>query len=187
MDGEFELADALNNEVVLVVNALKTEYRRNEERKAAARHIDHVDPPAVSAAPVRHLPTNGEEMMAGVPIAVVPSENETMNSASTDTYNAEDYEWKDDHLGLDLSRVPTQPRDPPVEASLEELKAAWQRTWQDITQVRMWSDDHCAEINGKIRQLLRLNERVRNIVLCEEEPRELPAEMNFDEGSLLPQ
>lgn len=35
MDGEFELADALNNEVVLVVNALKTEYRRNEERKAA--------------------------------------------------------------------------------------------------------------------------------------------------------
>ena len=81
MDGEFELADALNNEVVLVVNALKTEYRRNEERKAAARHIDHVDPPAVSAAPVRHLPTNGEEMMAGVPIAVVPSENEIMNSA----------------------------------------------------------------------------------------------------------
>ena len=120
--------------------------------------------------------------MAGVPIAVVPSENEIMNSASTDTYNAEDYEWKDDHLGLDLSRVPTQPRDPPVEASLEELKAAWQRTWQDITQERMWSDDHCAEINGKIRQLLRLNERVRNIVLCEEEPRELPAEMNFDEG-----
>ena len=70
----------------------------------------------------------------------------------------------------------------PVEASLEELKAAWQRTWQDITQERMWSDDHCAEINGKIRQLLRLNERVRNIVLCEEEPRDLPAEMNFDEG-----
>ena len=25
-------------------------------------------------------------------------------------------------------------------------------------------------------------ERVRNIVLCEEEPRELPAEMNFDDG-----
>ena len=120
--------------------------------------------------------------MAEVPIAVVPSENETMNSASNDTYNAEDYEWKDDHLGLDLSRVPAQPLDPPVEASLEELKAAWQRTWQDITQERKWSDDHCAEINGKIRQLLRLNERVRNIVLCEEEPREHPAEMNFDEG-----
>ena len=50
------------------------------------------------------------------------------------------------------------------------------------TQERKWSDDHCAEINGKIRQLLRLNERVRNIVLCEEEPRELPAEMNFDDG-----
>ena len=33
-----------------------------------------------------------------------------------------------------------------------------------------------------MRQLLHLNGRVRNIVLCEEEPRELPAEMNFDEG-----
>ena len=65
---------------------------------------------------------------------------------------------------------------------MEELKAAWQRTWEDITQERKWSDDHCAEINGKVRQLLRLNERVRSIVLCEEEPRELPAEMNFDEG-----
>ena len=66
MDGEFELADARNNEVVLMVNALKTEHRRNTERKAAARHTDHVDPPAVSAAPVRRLPTNGDEMMAGV-------------------------------------------------------------------------------------------------------------------------
>ena len=28
MDGEFELADALNNEVVLVVNALKAEHKR---------------------------------------------------------------------------------------------------------------------------------------------------------------
>ena len=101
--------------------------------------------------------------MAEAPITVVPSDNETMNSASTDTYNAEDDEWKDDHLSL---------------------KAAWQRTWEDITQERKWSDDHCAEINGIIRQLLRLNERVRNIVLCEEEPRELPAEMNFDEVTI---
>ena len=65
MDGE--LADSLNNEVVLMVNALKTEHRRNKERKAAARHTDRVDPPAVSAAPVRRLPTNGDEMTAGVP------------------------------------------------------------------------------------------------------------------------
>ena len=38
------------------------------------------------------------------------------------------------------------------------------------------------EINGKIRQILRLNDRVRNIVLCEEEARELPSEMSFDKG-----
>ena len=31
-------------------------------------------------------------------------------------------------------------------------------------------------------QLLRLNDRVRNIVLCEEEARELPSEMDFDKG-----
>ena len=35
---------------------------------------------------------------------------------------------------------------------------------------------------GKIRQLLRLNDRVWNIVLCEEEARELPSEMDFDKG-----
>ena len=70
--------------------------------------------------------------MAEAPNTVVLSDHEPMNSASADTYNAEDYEWKDDHLSLDLSRVPAQPRDPPVEASLEELKAAWQRTWEDI-------------------------------------------------------
>ena len=56
------------------------------------------------------------------------------------------------------------------------------KTWNEITQQRKWSDDHCAEINGKIRQLLRLNDRVRNIVLCEEEARELPSEMDFDKG-----
>ena len=97
-------------------------------------------------------------------------------------FNAEDYQWKDDHLSLDLSRIPTQHPDPPVEATLEELKAAWSKTWSEITQGRKWSDDHCAEINGKVRQLLRLNDRVRNIVLCEEEARELPSEMNFDKG-----
>ena len=77
----------------------------------AARHADRVDPTAVPAAQVRQLPTNGDAMMAEAPNTVVPSENETMNSASTDTYNAEDYEWKDDHLSL---------------------KAAWQRTWPHI-------------------------------------------------------
>ena len=60
MDGEFELADSLNNEVVMMVNALKTEHRRNKESMAAARHADRVDPTAVPAARARHLPTNGD-------------------------------------------------------------------------------------------------------------------------------
>ena len=119
-----------------MVNALKTEHRRNTERMAAARHADRDDATAVQAARARHLPTHGDAMMVEGPNTVVPSGNETMNSAGTDTYNAEDYQWKDDHLSLDLSRVPAQPRDPPVEAPLEELKAAWQRTWDDITVVR---------------------------------------------------
>ena len=38
---------------------------------------------------------------------------------------AEDYQWKDDHLSLDLSRIiRSQHPDPPVEAALEELKAS---------------------------------------------------------------
>ena len=47
-----------------------------------------------------------------------------MNSAGEGVYNAEDYQWKDDHLSLDLRRVPTQHPDPPVEATLEELKSS---------------------------------------------------------------
>ena len=62
-----------------------------------------------------------------------------MNSAGQGEYNAEDYQWKDDHLSLDLSRVPTQHPDPPVEATLVELKAAWSKTWNEITQERKWS------------------------------------------------
>ena len=110
------------------------------------------------------------------------SRNESYGLCWRRRVNAEDYQWKDDHLSLDLSRIPTQHPDPPVEATLEELKAAWSKTWNEITQERKWSDDHCAEINGKIRLLLRLNDRVRNIVLCEEEARELPSEMDFDKG-----
>ena len=119
-----------------MVNALKTEHRRNKEGMAATRHADRVDPTAVPAARVRRLPTNGDAMMVEAPNTVEPSGNETMNSASTDAYNAEDYQWKDDHLSLDMSRVPAQPVDPPAEAPLEERKAAWQRTWEDITQER---------------------------------------------------
>ena len=57
---------------------------------------------------MRHLLTNGDAMMAEAPNTVVPSGNKTMNAAGNDAYNAEDYQWKDDHLSLDLSRVPAQ-------------------------------------------------------------------------------
>ena len=107
--------------------------------------------------------------VAEAPCMTPSPETKAMDSAGEGVYNAEDYQWKDDHLSLDLSRIPSQHPDPPVEATLEGLKAAWSKTWNEITQERKWSDDHCAEINGKVRQLLRLNDRVRNIVLCEEE------------------
>ena len=75
------------------------------------------------------------------------------------------------------TRVPAQPRDPPVEASLEELKAAGsahgRTSLKSVSSLRgnQWQDSTTAA-----------PERKRNIVLCEEEPRELPAEMNFDDG-----
>ena len=105
MDGEFVLAYSLNNEVVLMVNALKAEHKRNKEGMAAARHADRVDPTAVPAARAQHLPTNGDAMIAEAPNTVEPSGNKIMNSVSTDAYNAGDYEWKDDHLSLTLSRA----------------------------------------------------------------------------------
>ena len=47
-----------------------------------------------------------------------------MISAGEGVYNAEDYQRKDDHLSLDLSRIPSQHPDPPVEATLEELESS---------------------------------------------------------------
>ena len=44
-------------------------------------------------------------------------ETKAMNSACQGVYNAEDYQWKDDHLSLDLSCIPTQHPHPPVEAT----------------------------------------------------------------------
>ena len=147
---------------------------------------DHADAVAVEvAAEATHSQQQATHMGGKVAEAscMTPSpETKAMNSTGKGVYNAEDYQWKDDHLSLELSRIPSQHPDPPVEATLEELKAAWSKTWNEITQERKWSDDHCAEINGKVRQLLRLNDRVRNIVLCEEEARELPSEMDFDKG-----
>ena len=96
-----------------MVNALKTEHRRNKQGMAAARHADRVDPKFQQHECDTY---RRSAMMVEAPNTVVPSGNDTMNSASTDAYNAEGYEWKDDHLRLGLSRVPAQPLDPPVEA-----------------------------------------------------------------------
>ena len=146
----------------------RTRRQPNRVVGVAQHHDNLADAVAVeAAAEATHSQQQATHMGGKVAEAscTTPSpETKTMDFAGEGVYNAEDYQWKDDHLSLDLSRVPTQHPDPPVEATLEELKAAWSKTWNEITQERKWPDDHCAEINGKIRQLLRLDDRVRIIV-----------------------
>ena len=50
---------------------------------------------------------------------------------------------------------------------------------EDVEQNNAWSDDHCAEINGKIRQLLRLNDSAEHRIMRRRSAR---AEMDFDKG-----
>ena len=116
---------------------------------SVARHRgDHADAVAVEvAAEATHSQQQAPHMggkVAETSCTTPSPETKAMDSAGEGVYNAEDYQWKDDHLSLDLSRVPTQHPDPPVAATLEELKAAWSKTWNEITQEREWSDDHCA-------------------------------------------
>ena len=77
MDGEFELADSLNNEVVLMVNALKTEHRRNKEAWLQRDMLTGLIQQQFQQR-VRHLPTNGDAMMVEAPNTVEPSGNKTM-------------------------------------------------------------------------------------------------------------
>ena len=82
----------------------------------------------------------------------------------------------------DLSRVPIMHSDPPVDATLEDLQKAWADTWTDVTASRQSSYDQCSEVNSKLQQLLRLNDRMRMIIMAEEESQDLPPELDLEEG-----
>ena len=93
-------------------------------------HGDHADADAVEVGTeATHSQQQATRMGGRVAEAsgMTSPETNAMDSAGEDVYNAEDYQWKDDHLSLDLSRIPSQDPDPPVEATLEELKAAWSK------------------------------------------------------------
>ena len=99
---------------------------------------DHADAVAVEvAAEATHSQQQATRMggkAAEASCATPSPETKAMDSAGVGVYNAEDYQWKDDHLRLDLSRIPMQHPGPPVEATLEELKAAWSKTWSEISK-----------------------------------------------------
>ena len=69
-----------------------------------------------------------------------------------------------------------------VDATLEDLQKAWADTWTDVTTSRQSSYDQCSEVNSKLQQLLRLNDRMRMIIMAEEESQDLPPELDLEEG-----
>ena len=90
--------------------------RRNPNRvvgsASATQHRgDHADAVAVEvAAEATHSQQQATRMGGKVAEAscMTPSpETKAMDSAGEGVYNAEDYQWKDDHLSLDLSRIPS--------------------------------------------------------------------------------
>ena len=69
-----------------------------------------------------------------------------------------------------------------MDATLEDLQNAWADTWTDVTASRQSSYDQCSEVNSKLQQLLRLNDRMRMIIMAEEESQDLPPELDLEEG-----
>ena len=73
------------------------------------RNIVHAGAVAVEvAAEATHTQQQATHMAVKVAEAsrTTPSpETKAMDSAGEGVYNAEDYQWKDDHLSLDLSRA----------------------------------------------------------------------------------
>ena len=74
------------------------------------RRGDHADAVAVEvAAEATHTQQQATHIgkVAEASCTTPSPETKAMDSAGEGVYNAEDYQWKDDHLSLDLSRVPT--------------------------------------------------------------------------------
>ena len=149
-------ADALAQEISYMVNALRLAQTQSKTLKEANTVQGEPQPVQVN--------------------------NLTTSTKSKEVYNAEDYEWKEKHLYTDFTRVPIMRSDPPVDATLEDLQKAWADTWTDVTASRQSSYDQCSEVNSKLQQLLRLNDRMRMIIMAEEESQDLPPELDLEEG-----
>ena len=83
-------------------------------------------------------------------------------------------------LALGRGQSSKQRPDPGVDVTVEELQQAWRHTWVELAGSRDWTHDQCAEVNGKLQLLVRLNDRMRNIASSEAEAKELPPEINLD-------
>ena len=79
---------------------------------ATQRRGDHAVEVAAEATHSQQQATRMGGKVAEASCMTPSPEAKAMNSAGEGVYNAEDYQWKDDHLSLDLSRIPTQHPDP---------------------------------------------------------------------------
>ena len=90
----------------------RTRRKPNRVVGATQHRGDHADAEAVEvAAEATHSQQQATRMGGKVAEAscMTPSlETKAMNSAGEGVYNAEDYQWKDHHLSLDLSRISSQ-------------------------------------------------------------------------------
>ena len=103
--------------------------------------------------------------------------------ALTTTNNGEDWEWADDHLYLDVSQTPVGKPDPPVDASIEQLKAAWKRSIAELTQPVDETPDARAAVQASLKQLDRINARIKRYAEDNSAPvNDLPPELDLVKG-----
>jgi hypothetical protein len=186
---DFEWADALDGEINAVVNALRMKPSKGKSKDepivVASSDDEQEDRTAKKQRSVRqhhntadstsHHKTAAERVSRWV--ATHPTCNALEADEDEDDVidtGEDDWQWQEEHLHLDVDRVPKQRPDPGVDATVEELQQAWRHTWVELAGSRDWTHDQCAEVNGKLQLLVRENDRMRNIASSEEEAKELP-------------
>jgi hypothetical protein len=173
---DFVWTDMLDDEITNVVSVLKmdasklkpADQRQQNEEDLKEENTQRIQASASSAS-------NASTPQSDRVVIVIDDDEEKENKDG-------DWQWEEEHLHIDVSRVPKQRPDPGVEATVESLMQAWEETWNELAGNREWTHDDCAEINGKLQQLVRLNDRMRTIALSTEEVKELPPEINLVKG-----
>jgi hypothetical protein len=102
----------------------------------------------------------------------------------TTSENGQDWEWCNEHTYYpDLSNTPPGIPEPPPQASIEELRLAWEQAKQSLQVASNTSLDDCEETRKLLQHMERINIRIKRYADEDDTAQaELPSDLKLDEG-----